>query len=121
MQKRGRTPQRMATYLTLLIALWSVQGCDDGSQSQTVTLYRNSPFDHSLRVHWATFDAADKGNYNLNNCLMAARVLNANVTASARSEGKQRDLAAGFWCETGNYQEKGRVPASFSEAFPTDA
>ena len=35
-------------------------GC--GSEATpTYTLYRNSPLDRAARVHWATFDAADKG------------------------------------------------------------
>jgi hypothetical protein len=42
-----------------------------------------------MRVHWATFDTNDKGSYNMNNCLMAARLLNANVTARAKAEGKE--------------------------------
>lgn len=73
-----------------------------------------------MRVHWGTFDAAESGGYNLNNCLMAARVLNANVDANAAKEQKKRDAAAGFWCEPGRYNEKGSVPYSFPAAFPTD-
>jgi hypothetical protein len=63
---------------------------------EAYTLYRNSPLDYSMRVHWATFNAADEGSYNMNNCLMAARILNANVSASAEAEGKDRDMSAGF-------------------------
>jgi hypothetical protein len=84
------------------------------------TLYRNSTLDYSMRVRWATFDADEGPNYNLNNCQMAARLLNANVTASAKVEGKPRDQSVGFWCERGSYIEEGPVPTSFPEAFPTD-
>jgi hypothetical protein len=73
-----------------------------------------------MRVHWATFDANDKGSYNMNNCLMAARLLNANVTASAKAEGKERDALTGFWCEAGPFKEEGPTQTSFPEAFPTD-
>lgn len=73
-----------------------------------------------MRVHWATFDAGDKGGYNMNNCLMAARLLNANVTASAKAEGKERDPMTGFWCEAGRFKEDGSVPMNFPEAFPTE-
>lgn len=88
----------------------------------TFTLYRNSFVDHSMRVQWATFDAPEKDpNYNRNNCEMAARVLNANVDASAKVERKPRDASMGFWCESGAFKEKGGIPSSFPAAFPTDA
>jgi hypothetical protein len=51
---------------------------------------------------------------------MAARLLNANVTASAKAEGKDRDNSVGFWCEAGPYREHGNIPSTFTEAFPTD-
>lgn len=106
--------------LVLLTVMGALSGCTD-NKADPFTLYRNSPFDYSMRVHWATFDAKDKGNYNMDNCLMAARLRNANVTASAKAEDKERDLAAGFWCENGPYKESGTVPTNFPEAFPTDA
>lgn len=90
-------------------------------KSSRVTLYRNSPFGADIRVHWATFDASESDpSYNMNNCLMAARLLNANVSASAQAEGKERDNSVGFWCENGYYREEGAIPANFPEAFPTD-
>ena len=58
-----------------------------------------------MRVHWATFDAADKGggedagHYNQNNCQTAADVLNANVR---RLNGG--NLPAKFWCERGTFK-----------------
>lgn len=73
-----------------------------------------------MRVNWATFDSNNKGSYNLNNCLMAARLLNANMTAGAKAEGKERNPAVGFWCESGPFKETGTVPTNFPEAFPTD-
>ena len=89
-------------------------------KSPIYALYRNSVIDSSLRLHWATFDADDSITYNMNNCLMAARLLNANVTASAAQEGKARHVGVGFWCEPGRYREAGLVPTNFPEAFPTD-
>jgi hypothetical protein len=95
--------------------------CDTNKSGIIFTLYRNSPFDPTLRVHWATFDADETDpNYNMNNCLMAARILNANVTASAKAEGMEREQSAGFWCEGGAYKDNGPIPNSFPEAFPTD-
>lgn len=91
-----------------------------GRHSDTTTLYRNSALDPTIRIHWATFDADESDPaYNLNNCGMAARLLNANVAASAKAEGKERDPSVGFWCELGPYREEGSVPSQFYEAFPT--
>ena len=74
-----------------------------------------------MRVHWATFNANDKGDYNRENCAMAARLLNANVAASAKAEGKQPLKGVGFWCEPGKYSEKGDVPTEFAAAFPASS
>ncbi|MFC0304403.1 hypothetical protein ACFSTI_29335 [Rhizorhabdus histidinilytica] len=91
------------------------------SRSDTATLYRNSAFDPTMRVHWASFDADESDPaYNSNNCGMAARLLNANVAASAKADGKERDASVGFWCELGPYREKGSVPSQFYESFPAD-
>lgn len=105
--------------LVLISSCTALAACSE-ERAATVTLYRNSALDASMRVHWATFDADDKGGYNLNNCLMAARLLNANVTASAKAQGMQRDRFLGFWCEPGNYRSEGPTPTVFPEAFPTD-
>jgi hypothetical protein len=94
--------------------------CSEGRAETPYTLYRNSFLSPSLRVHWATFDATERSGYNKDNCLMTSRLLNANVTASAKAEGKPRNPALGFWCEPGLYKEDGPVPSSFPEAFPTD-
>jgi len=126
---------KMTLKVLCIAGLLLVSGCGGGSRSdqtstvdrssstsgRAFTLYRNSPFSHSMRVHWATFDAADGSDYNRANCEMAARLLNANVDASAEKEGKPRDAAAGFWCEPGDFSEKGTVPSSFKSEFPTDA
>lgn len=106
---------RAVTFVgSALLASCSQQG------ASTATLYRNSPFG-AVRVHWATFNAKESDpSYNLNNCLMDARVLNANATASAKAEGKERDTSVGFWCESGPYREQGSIPTTFPEAFPTD-
>jgi hypothetical protein len=111
---------RFGVVFALACVVSSLSACK-AQRSNSFTLYRNSHLDYSMRVHWATFDTNDKGSYNMNNCLMAARLLNANVTARAKAEGKERDQILGFWCEGGTYQEHGTVPTSFSEAFPTDA
>ena len=78
---------RLLTAFTMGCFAFSLSGCE-AERSDSFTLYRNSALDHSLRVHWASFNANDKDNYNMNNCLMAARLLNANVSASAKADGK---------------------------------
>lgn len=90
------------------------------SEHSHVTLYRNSPLSTDLRVHWATFNSADGLTYNLENCEMSARILNANIVASARDSGKEPWLGVGFWCETGAYSEKGEIPPAFDAEFPSD-
>lgn len=109
----------LGSWLVALSAL-ALSGCE--GDAHTYTLYRNSTFGTGERVHWATFDTSESSPiYNLNNCLMAARLLNANVDASAEAEGKPRDPSVGFWCEPGKYKNKGSVPNAFHSAFPTDA
>lgn len=104
-----------------LIILSACNSQSSGSQAGAYVLYRNSNFDTSVRVHWATFNARESDpNYNANNCGMAARLLNANLAASAKAEGKAPHPGLGFWCEPGTYSEKGAVPTHFESAFPTD-
>jgi hypothetical protein len=111
-------PMALAVIALTLIAC----GSDGSAGAERYTLYRNSFMDRSMRVHWATFDARESDhNYNRNNCEMAARLLNANIDASAKAEGKERDPATGFWCEPGRYSAEGVVPSTFPAEFPTDA
>jgi hypothetical protein len=107
--------------LTVFLALAGCNQAGGFGGGATVTLYRNSPVDYSMRIHWGTFDAQDGVNYNLSNCQMAARLLNANVTALAKKEGRRHDSVVGFWCEVGRYKESGMVPMTFQEEYPTDA
>lgn len=112
---------RLNHVVILLAACGTLSSCNTHN-SPTYSLYRNSPLDPMLRVNWATFNARESDpNYNFRNCQMAAQLLNANMTASARLEHKDRDRSLGFWCESGGYKEGGPVPSSFPEAFPTDA
>jgi hypothetical protein len=87
-----------------LIAL-ALAGCQDAKQQRTYTLYRNSPMDAGMRVHFASFDARDvgvpgQGSYNLENCQMTADLLNENV--GRLNSGKH---PAKFWCELGKFKE----------------
>lgn len=74
--------------LFLLIALAS--GCS--SDNETFTLYRNSVTDENMRVHVATFDAADGETYNKDNCEQAKLLFQG-----------QPDIKTKFWCEKGPF------------------
>jgi hypothetical protein len=92
----------------------SLSACSGGSNS--ATLYRNSPITPGVRVHFATFDATESNpTYNINNCQLSARLLNANI--EKLNDGPQ---AVGFWCETGKFSDSGTVPTSFEAQFPVD-
>jgi hypothetical protein len=113
-----------AAYAVLASAvLTACGGSEPGAaitEAETATLYRNSNFVSGMRIHWATFDADDGPAYNINNCRMAARLLNANLIASAEEEGKEPHPSVGFWCEPGTFHSEGRVPSSFEADYPTD-
>lgn len=106
----------------VLITLGLLAGCGAKRGDETYTLYRNSPLDHTMRVHWATFDVSDStSDSNHSQCDMAARLLNANVQEWANREAKEYDPTVGFWCERGSYSAKGVVPSSVEKEFPTNA
>lgn len=76
--------------LASLLCLTACSKTDDG----TYTLYRNSTLEPSMRIHFATFDAADGENYNQENCNLTKDLIdktNNNITR--------------FWCEKGLYRK----------------
>lgn len=87
-----------------MVLLLALAGCARAA-SPEFTLYRNSNIEPSMRVHFASFDAADKGagpdagNFNGENCRMAAELLNANVAALNGGGHPVR-----FWCEKGSFR-----------------
>ena len=104
-------------FLGLLLVL---SACDD--RAQPFTLYRNSGVDPTLRIHFATFNANESArDYNLTNCQMASRLLNANIEELAKAENRKSPAGVGFWCEPGTFKSSGRVPLSFDAKYPTDA
>ena len=106
------------TSLSILAAA-SLVGC--GTKDPiSYTLYRNSPLELTDRVLFATFDAPESAAFNRGNCTMAARLLNANVIAANKADGKPPVGGAGFWCEAGPYKKSGNVPTTFETAFPAD-
>lgn len=79
--------------ITLAVSLWAaVAGAETPSTS--FTLYRNSPLDPAMRIHIATFNAAEGTEYNAENCWIVAKLFQ-----------QQAGVAAGYWCEPGEYRE----------------
>ena len=114
-----RTSASIAIRVLVLIPLtgFMAAGCSEKVDT-SVTLYRNSPIGLSDRVQFASFDSNETMDFNNANCAMAARLLNANVAAAAKSEGKSPPAGAGFWCERGRYKADGPVPLVFETSFP---
>lgn len=75
-----------------------LSSCDAATdQSETFTLYRNSPFDPSMRLHIATFDADDHDDYNERMCDLTAGLFK-NHTLPGQS------LPITYWCEPGRFR-----------------
>lgn len=107
--------------VALIVAATTIglASCGKVDGSSNVTLYRSSPIDPTLRVHFGTFNARETDQaYNLNNCLMTSRLLNSNARALA--ERNKTETSFGFWCEPGEYRAKGSIPKDYQAAFPTD-
>ena len=84
------------TYTVIVIPALSgamlLASCGDAN-SPTYTLYRASPVSDE-RVHMATFDAKQSGNYNQENCFIARDLFLAQPGVTVR-----------YWCEKGRYKE----------------
>jgi hypothetical protein len=118
-----RTKPDNAGQLGILAAIaLTIAACSEPEDSAPAyTLYRNSELDAKLRIHWATFGAAESDPaYNLNNCGMAARMLNANLQAVIQGNGGEPMPQLGFWCERGPFSAEGSNPSSFAAEFPTE-
>ncbi|WP_323781574.1 hypothetical protein [Leisingera sp.] len=57
------------------------------------TLYRSSVVDPQMRIHVATFDTTEGGEYNAENCQLAARLFLS-----------QPGVKTLFWCESGRFK-----------------
>ena len=77
--------------LTLVSAI-ALASCNYGGE--IFTLYRSSPADPGMRIHVASFDAAEKPGYNRENCELAARLFRSQEGVTVR-----------WWCEKGRYQK----------------
>lgn len=81
----------LRTLLPLALGVLIV-GCD--SDSDTFTLYRNSVTNENMRIHVASFNAADGEAYNRGNCEQAQLLFQA-----------QPGVKTKFWCEKGVFKK----------------
>lgn len=72
--------------------VWAPSALAEG-QSQTYTLYRNSLAEPTMRVHVASFDTNNGGDYNSENCEVAANLFQTQDGVKTR-----------FWCEPGPFR-----------------
>lgn len=89
----------LITVLLMVIMFIWVSACckSPASATDTQTLYRNSILDPSMRIHVATFDSAEGGefnpDYNRAACSETAKLYQENDSA-------QKD----WWCEKGSFR-----------------
>jgi hypothetical protein len=74
-----------------IAAIACLSACQPGSD--VYTLYRSSVADPQLRVHVATFDAAENAPYNRDNCNIAAGLF-----------AGQPGVITRYWCEKGRFR-----------------
>lgn len=79
-------------YSPLVFVAALVAGCSVDGQS--FTLYRNSVTDEGMRIHVASFNAADGEAYNRGNCEQAQQLFQA-----------QSGVKTKFWCEKGAFKK----------------
>ncbi len=85
----------MRRIATASLALWlAVPACAQTVDAEIYTLYRNSVLDSTMRLHVATFDSSDGGDYNAENCAVAADLFQ-----------QQDGVQTRFWCEPGRYRK----------------
>jgi len=83
------TTQRQLT--ALVVCTFGAVACNS---SDVFTLYRNSVGDENMRIHVATFDAAEGNGYNRGNCEQARELFQA-----------QPGVKTKFWCEKGEFRK----------------
>lgn len=90
--------RRSCKFIFLLLTFSAsvfLSGC---GTDRVYTLYRNSVLDQRMRIHIATFDAAEKSgidteNYNQENCEIARGLFQ-----------NQSGVKVRYWCELGRYR-----------------
>lgn len=80
-----------------VVLLLALSGCRDPISSPTYTLYREGLIPERgriERIHMATFDADQPGEYNRENCFIARDLFQAQPGVQVR-----------YWCELGQYRK----------------
>lgn len=77
----------------LVSVIFLLTGCTP-NDTEVYTLYRNSAFDQSSRIHVSTFDAKDGADYNKTNCDIAQSLFNS-----------QKGIETKFFCERGRFKK----------------
>lgn len=91
---RIRRQKKFGTVIAaLLVAAIASAASAQTPVSDVYTLYRDSVLDTHMRIHIATFDAAESVEYNRGNCMLARDLFLA-----------QEGVATNFWCEPGRYR-----------------
>lgn len=96
-------------FLTVAALCGGTVGATPFPDAGTFTLYRNSMTDMAMRLHVATFDAAEGEAYNRENCAQAMRLFEGQLGVKTR-----------FWCERGRFRaaHQGQEPV-LSKQFTT--
>lgn len=80
-----------------VVVLVALAGCGEPIRSPTYTLYREGLFPENGRVeriHMATFDADQPGEYNRENCFIARGLFQSQPGITVR-----------YWCELGEFRK----------------
>ena len=80
------------TIILPMIILLLILGTKVSANDMATTLYRTSLIIENARMHVATFNADAGEGYNMDNCLIAAKLFQS-----------QQDVKTYFWCEKGEY------------------
>ena len=111
-------------YSTAFLAICLLaSGCERPSDKRQVyTLYRNSPYSSTMRLHIATFDSDDLDtsgeSANKYSCNFVSRIWNSNIVILNKKSGTDYQQTYGFWCEKGSFRNEGPVPSHFIARFP---
>jgi hypothetical protein len=86
---RGILFALLATMAFMLVYMWAF-----GGGRGVYTLYRDSPTDKAMRLHFATFDALGEEKQDEENCIIVRDLMHRQSRVTAR-----------YWCEKGTFRK----------------
>jgi hypothetical protein len=93
--KSARYSAWLAATCAVIAVVFSIATASGSTPDVKVyTLYRNSVTDEQMRIHVATFDALESGEYNRGNCEQAQLLFQ-----------NQAGVKTIFWCEKGRFEK----------------